>query len=158
RLGRTDIATTPSSGLSANFTRWSRFQLNDDALALTGLHAYLDGLGAASGSQTVRMALYQLTTAHGGSWYAKVADSQYVTIPAGMSPRLVDFSVPAFRLTPGLYLIAIQTGDTAGVARDYGDSRPDPSGNWGSVADSFADGAAGTVAAEEWTPAPGSAT
>jgi hypothetical protein len=158
RLGRTDIATAPSSGLSANFTRWSRFQLNDDAQALTGLHAYLDGRGATSGSQTVRMAIYQLTTVHGGSWYAKVAESQDVTIAAGLSPRWVDFAVPATPLSPGLYLIAIQTGDTAGVVRDYGDNRPDPSGNWGSVADPFADGAAGTVAAEEWTPAPGSVT
>jgi len=55
-----------------------------------------------------------------------------------------------------LYLIALQTGDTAGVIRDYGDSRPEPTGNWCSIADPFADGALDQV--PPCAPAPNSST
>ena len=142
-MGRTDVGTSPSAGLSANASRWSQFELHDDPRTLTGLHAYLDGLGGASGSQSVRMVVYGLYADSQVSYFSKIAQSQDVTISAGMSPRWVDFPAPAVPLNAKypIYLIAIQTGGTAGVIRDYGDSRPLPVGNWYSIADSFADGA-----------------
>ena len=142
-IGRTDVGTSPSAGLSANVSRWSRFALRDDIHTLTGLHAYLDGLGAATGSQSVRMVIYGYYADSQTSYFSKIAQSQDVTITAGMSPRWVDFPAPAVPLNARypIYLIAIQTGGTAGVVRDYGDSRPLPAGNWYSIADPFADGA-----------------
>jgi hypothetical protein len=142
-IGRTDIGTSPSAGLSANASRWSRFELYEQNPPLTGLHAYLDGLGAVTGSQKIRMVVYGLYANRQTSYYAKIAQSQDVTITAGMSPQWVNFpvaSVPLDSQYPS-YLIALQTGDTAGVIRDYGDSRPEPTGNWYSIADPFADGA-----------------
>jgi hypothetical protein len=55
------------------------------------------------------------------------------------------------------YLIGIQTGDTGGVVRDYGDARPDERGNWRSIADPYADGALDRVP-DTLPTAPGSAT
>jgi hypothetical protein len=159
-LGRTDIGAQPSSGLSANFTRWSHFTIKDNIPTLTGLHAYLDGLGGAGGSQKVRMVVYHLATERGETWYMKVAESDEVTIPAGMPPQWVDFHVPPTTLVsyPGTHEIALQTGDTAGVIRDYGDNRPDPDGNWGAIADSYADGPIQTIPEYGHLPAPGSVT
>ena len=165
-LGRTDAAGIPSAGLSANVTRWSHFFLDYGGYAtLTGLHAYLDGLGGASGSQKVRMVLYQ-GNFRGDTRYIKVVESDEVTIPAGMSPRWVDFHVPAGLYLPTFppnYIIAIQTGDTAGVIRDYGDTRPQPvsptpNGNWASIADTYSDGALDEIPQAGHEPAPGTGT
>jgi hypothetical protein len=148
-IGRHDIATTPSRGLDANVTRWSSFVLWDNGATLTGLHAYLDGLGSASGSQQVRMVLYgyhyvSYLDGSSYSWYAKVAESAVVTIAAGMQPRWVDFTVPQVPMTdadPPIYLIGIQSGGPNAVARDYGDNRSDLGANWHSRPDTFGDGA-----------------
>ena len=163
-FGRTDIATNPSAGLSANYTRFSWFWLDDNAQNLTGLHAYLDGLGAQTGSQKVRMVIYELWADAPESYFFKLAESNEVTIPAGMPPQWVHFTVPSVPLeherNPPLYpayLIGIQTGDTAGVARDYGDARPDERGNWRSIADPYSDGALDRVP-DTLPTAPGSAT
>jgi hypothetical protein len=146
-MGRTDVATAPSGGLTANLDRWSQFVLHDVGPTLTDLYAYLDGRGAATGSQKVRMALYGIVVTRDDEFFTKLAQSADVTISAGMPPQWVRFVVPPTVLnqTYPIYLIAIQSGDTAGVVRDYGDNRPDPSGNWGSVADPFADGAVDTI-------------
>lgn len=154
QLGRTDIGTAPSAGLSANRSRWSQFTLNDDIYPLSGLHAYLDGLGGASGSQKVRLAIYGMHADQETAWFEKIAQSQDVTITAGMSPRWVDFAVPSVRMSAlyPVYLIVLQTGDTAGVIRDYGDNRPEPGGNWYSMADPFADGAVDRIPSLGTTP------
>jgi hypothetical protein len=167
-LGRTDAAATPSAGLSPNVTRYSYFLLDyyKGNPTLTGLRAYLDGLGGAGGSQKVRMVLYHGSFHVGDTTYIKVAESDEVTIPAGMSPRWVDFHVPAAVLptwTPS-FTIAIQTGDTAGVIRDYGDTRfgpinsPTPDGNWASIQDTYSDGALDYIPEDGHLPAPGSVT
>jgi hypothetical protein len=158
-VGRTDVAATASGGLSANVTRWSQFELRETGATLTGLRAYLDGNGGASGAQTVRMAIYNLQTTHGASWYVKLAESDPVTIPAGMNDQWVNFTVPSTALpAPGTYIIAIQTGGTAGVVRDWGDTRPNPGGDWNSISDAFADGALTTIPSESYPPLPGSVT
>jgi len=157
-FGRSDIASAPSSGLSANYTRWSNFTLTSSDAIVSSLHAYLDGGGAASGSQKIRMVLYHQVTDHGATWYVKQAESQELTIPATLSPRWLDFTISptTIRASSEPYQIAIQTGDTGGVIRDYGDSRPHPEGNWGSIADTFSDGPIQTIPASQ--PAPGSST
>lgn len=142
-MGRTDVGTSPSAGLTANVSRWSSFELHDESRPLTGLHAYLDGRGGAAGSQKIRMVVYGMHATQDTSYFVKIVQSQDVTITAGMSPQWVNFPVTSVPLNAPypIYLIALQTGDTAGVIRDYGDSRPNPTGNWYSIADTFADGA-----------------
>jgi hypothetical protein len=134
-LGTTSIGSSPSSGLSADFKRASRFTLSQSA-TLTGLYAYLDGNGGTSGSQTVRMVVYSDSNGVPGS---KLADSDPVTITSGTAASWVRFPLAQGpRLVAGNYWIAIHSAGTAGVVRDYGDpSTPDWYGN----SDSFADGA-----------------
>jgi len=158
-MGRTDIGTSPSAGLSANTSRWSVFSLNYENPPLTGLHAYLDGKGAVTGSQKIRMVVYGLYANSLTSYYEKLAQSQDVTITAGMPPQWVNFPVASVPLNSRYpqYLLVLQTGDTAGVIRDYGDSRPEPTGNWYSLADPFADGALDRLPADQAT-APNSST
>jgi hypothetical protein len=156
RFGRTEPGTLPSRGLKANFSRSSQFILEDNVFpTLTGLHAYLDGLGGASGSQKVRMVIYKFFFGPcreecEPSGFSKLAESQEVTITAGMPARWVHFAVPSVPLdsVTSEYRIAIQSGDTAGVVRDFGDRRTvvlcgcDEDRNWYGMPDAFADGAA----------------
>lgn len=144
-IGRTDIASTPSRALDPNVTRWSAFDVVDSEGTLTTLHAHLDGLGATSGSQDVRMVLYAFTGFQEG--YRKLAESNVVTIPAGMSKRWVDFPVPPVALDAfSVYLIGLQSGPNP-VARIYGDNRYGVS--WGSRPDTFADGPNETIPVDE---------
>jgi hypothetical protein len=146
-LGRTDVGTTPSRALDPDFLRWSGgFPMYDINATLTGLHAYLDGLGSTSGSQDVRMVLYGSHaiddgTGAGDLQYYKVAESAPITIAAGMQPRWVKFTVPPVALNLyENYLIGIHTSGPKGVARDYGDNRF--GAFWNNRPDTFADGAA----------------
>ena len=132
QFGRTTIATTPSSGLGTNFKRGSMFTLGT-AGTLSSLNAYLDGNGGGSGSQQLRMELYRDSSGAPG---AKVVESAVVSINSGQSPGWVTFATPPVSLTSGSYWIVIHSGDTSGVARDYGDGASDWYGN----ADTFSDG------------------
>lgn len=133
-FGRTSVATTPSSGMTANQKRGSKFTLADKA-TLLGFSAYLDGLGATTGSQAVRIAIYKDSNGvPAGRW----AQSNVVTIPAGKPAGWVNFTSPATPLDPGQWWLVIHTGDTGGVARNRGDG----TGNWyGLSTDPFSDGA-----------------
>jgi hypothetical protein len=143
KFGRTSVATIPSGGLSANFIRGSGFGayklLNGGTI--TALWAYLDGLGGASGSQQVRMALYQDDLYHGDPGY-KLVESDIVTIAAGRPPGWVRFpiSTPAEIYQAPSYWIAIQSGNTAGVVRNYGDGPA----NWAGQPGTFSSGAPGS--------------
>jgi hypothetical protein len=134
-FGRTTIAANPSKGMAANQKRGSKFTLPDKA-TLLGFSAYLDGGGATTGSQTVRMVLYRDNNGvPGGRW----AQSNIVTIAAGTPGRWVNFSAPATPLDPGQYWIVLHTGDTTGIARNRGGDGP---ANWYGNLDAFADGPA----------------
>jgi hypothetical protein len=130
-FGRTTVATNLSI-LGANQKRGSKFALPDGA-TLLGFSAYLDGLGAASGSQTARMVLYN---DNNGVPHGRVAQSNTITISAGTSASWVNFTAPATALDPGQYWIVIHTGDTDNVIRK---SAFGPA-NWYSNLDNFADG------------------
>jgi hypothetical protein len=147
-IGRTDAAADPSRALTPDVMRWSEFPWVEGASTLTGLHAYLDGKGATSGSQDVRMVIYAVkyvTNQQGSttSSWALVAKSDVVRIAAGMSARWVDFRVPEVALDPhpGTSVrIGIQSGGPVGVARDYGDNRRASTYANGTRSDVFADG------------------
>jgi hypothetical protein len=134
-FGRTTIGTTPSSGMSADQKRGSKFTLPDKA-TLLGLSAYLDGQGGPStGSQSVRMVLYNDSN---GLPAGRVAQSNDGTIAAATTGRWVTFTTPATPLDPGQYWIVLQTGATQGIARNRGGDSPD---NWyGLNNDPFTDG------------------
>jgi hypothetical protein len=91
------------------------------------------------------------------SGFSKIAESQDVTIAAGMPARWVHFAVPSVTLADlvGEYRIAIQSGDTAGVVRDFSDRHTfvlcgfcNQHRNWYGMPDAFADGAADTPGIE----------
>ena len=57
KFGRTTVAANPSSGLSADYKRASKFTM-PKAGWLVDLEAYLSGLGGVSGSQQVNVVVY----------------------------------------------------------------------------------------------------
>ena len=139
-FGRTSVAATPSGGLSANFIRGSQFgayQIVNDGTT-TAFWAYLDGLGGASGTQQLRMALYEDDLYHGEPGF-KLVQSDVVTIAAGTPPGWVRFpiSTPIGFGGAASYWITLQSGSTAGVVRNYGDGRA----NWVGQPGTFANGA-----------------
>ena len=149
-FGRTSIAATPSSGLTANFKRGSKFPSPEQDAVVTGFYAYLDGMGGAPGVQQLRMAVYNAT--QDGSPQSKFAESQVVSIQSGAQPGWVYFPMAQPVRIESFYgfWIVIQSGDTGGIARDYGDG----AANWAGNADAFVDGASSVFG----TATPGTGT
>jgi hypothetical protein len=136
-FGRTDVATRPSSGMTSDYKRASKFSLAEHG-KLVKLSAYLDGLGGPTqGSQSVRLVVYADNSGVPGT---KVVESSPVNIAAGQAGKWVDFSVSNVALQPGNYWIALFTGGTSGIARNWGDGAADWYGN----NDTYSDGAAST--------------
>jgi len=133
-FGRTDIATTPSKGLTSNMARGSFFNVLDPDAALIGLNAYIDGSGGASGAQQLRMAIYDGTASSGPG--DLITYSDVITIPAGRAPGWCYFPVRPVPLDFTGYWIMIESGDTGGVVRDYADGPA----NWLGFRDNFASG------------------
>jgi len=141
-LGRTTIGTTPSSGLSANFSRGGEHGATgvpNEAVAM-GIWAYLDGKGGGTGTQQVRAAVYEGDAQENDWLRSKVYESEVVTIPAGMSGRWVrfPFKSPIFFSSSLGYWLMLQSGSTGGIVRNYADTSR---ANWVGFADDFADGA-----------------
>ncbi len=112
-LGSRSVGPSFSS-MSTNVKRVSPFVVYYP-VRVSALNAYLDGGGAASGSQSVRGLIYRSAS---GQPTTLVATSAAVTIQAGRPPGFVDLPVggsPA--LQPGVYWLGIQSGPTHGVAR-----------------------------------------
>jgi hypothetical protein len=135
KIGRTTTGTIPSAGLSADYKRASKFTMPTTGW-LIDLEASLDGLGGASGSQQVKLVVYR---DNNGTPGAKVAESSVRTLASGLSAGWRSFPVASRPLlTPGDYWLAIHTGGTAQVLRDFADGSEI---NWYGNADTFADGA-----------------
>jgi hypothetical protein len=115
-LGYTTIGGFIEKNFGESYIEGSRFRLVKSGATFTSLHAYLDGLGGASGSQQARMALF---SDNGGFANELMAVSSVVNIPAGQAPGWVTFNIPATALPPGYYWIAMHTGPTAGIVRRY---------------------------------------
>jgi hypothetical protein len=142
QFGRTDAASAALKGLSANFIRGSQFEVPQTGKTklVNALYAYLDGKGGASGSQAVRMALYFDSIDDRGPIPGKIAESGVIHIPAGTPAGWFRFPVPPTSVADGpirKYWIVIESGDTGGVVRSYGDG----AANWRGISDAFADGA-----------------
>jgi hypothetical protein len=125
KFGRTTTAA-PLSGLSANYLRGSLFPVSHANAVVTGLNAYLDGLGGTTGSQKVKMAIYS-------EGWDLIEGSKEVIIPAGMSPQWVHFEINPASLPDPNYRLVIYTGNAAGVARSYGDG----AANWAGYAAAY---------------------
>jgi hypothetical protein len=103
------------SAMSANAKRAVAFPLYFPA-TVRKLHAFVDGRGGASGSQTLRGVLY----AHGsgGAPGALLGRTFQFSVPAGMSGRWLElYLAPAIRLNPGVYWLGLHSGATNRVAR-----------------------------------------
>ena len=115
---------TPGSSfspMSANTKRASPFTLFAPA-TVRKVFAFVDGKGAASGSQTIRAVLYRSA---GGLPAAYVTRSFDFSVPAGMSGRWVPlYLAPPAQLGPGVYWLGIQSGTTNGIARFAWNSKP----------------------------------
>jgi hypothetical protein len=146
QLGRTTIASSTSSGMTADYKRGSSFTLSETGM-VTSLSAYLDGNGGASGTQDVRMALYRDSSGAPGNI---VQESATVTITSGMPAQWVKFVIPQVALTAGTYWIVIQTGNVQGIARNYGDGTTPWYGNadvyWDGTNSPFGSGTTGSTA------------
>jgi hypothetical protein len=122
-FGQTTPGNIPSGALTANFVRGSEFTADVDLGAgwVTALWAYMDGNGGASGSQKVRLALYEKVVVF--SELRLMTQSEEVTIPAGTPPGWVRFAVPHTHIEPSenfrSYHIMMFSGGTQGVARYY---------------------------------------
>lgn len=135
-----EAGATPSGGLSANFKRGSRFTL-PQAGTISDLCAYLDGNGGASGSQDFRLALYSDTA---GKPDKKLAESYTQQLSSGMPASWYCAEMAWTPVAAGSYWIVIQSGNGAGVIRDFSDGTGT---NWFGNADTFADGSAATFGA-----------
>jgi hypothetical protein len=99
--------------------------------------AFIDGGGAASGSQSVRALIYG--SAPGGGPGPLLGRSFQGIVHAGAHGRWVNFYLPyPPHLSSGVYWLGLQTGQTGGVARFAWDSVP--SSRWFNI-DNYADGA-----------------
>lgn len=135
-FGRVDHGTTTSSGgMTADYKRASKFTLPQNG-TLDSLWVYLDGAGATSGTQELRAVLYRDNSGVPGT---KVVESNSKWIAAGVPGGWREFIVSHVALTPGTYWIAIFSGATGGVARNYADATKS---NWYGNADTFSDNAA----------------
>jgi hypothetical protein len=112
-IGSQVPGTTAQAPLKANFVQGSPVDVPAENSVLTGLNAYIDGLGGTSGTQRMKLVITDLGL-------DIVGVTQEVIIPAGMSPQWVHFPMPPVRLPLSSYEVLIYTGGTAGVARIYG--------------------------------------
>ncbi len=140
QFGHTASDSSPSSGLSGDFKRGSRFALAENGV-LTTTSATLDGMGGPqSGFQNISMVLYSDANGTPG---VKLTESAPLKVNAQSPLKKYDFPMSAIPLPPGNYWLVIHTdgaagGSTPGIIRDYGSSA---ASNWYGNADNFVDGA-----------------
>ncbi|RJK92926.1 hypothetical protein [Vallicoccus soli] len=129
------------TGLSANAKRVSLEQV-PVGRDLGSITAYVDGLGASSGSQVLRGVVYADA---GGAPGRLVASSEPVTVRAGRPAGPLDLPVTkALRLTEGRYWVGLHSGTTGGVARYLSQVVP---GTLRTNSDAYSDGATATFGA-----------
>jgi hypothetical protein len=135
-FGQVVASDMPSAGMTADRKRASRFTLGERG-RLRELSANLDGNGGASGQQKIKLVLYRDNNGVPGS---KVAESNERTFSAGAAKNWYSFSLTTANqvlMTPGNYWIALFTGGTEQVVRNYGEAPA----NWYGNDDLYSDGA-----------------
>jgi len=105
----------------------SRYTLVKSGATINGLYAYIDGLGGASGSEQVRLAVWSDQSYADGSPgnhfpFALLAVSNIVAVNAGQAPGWVRFDIPPTAVPPGDYWISLQVGPANGIVRLYSDN------------------------------------
>jgi hypothetical protein len=142
-FGRTSVGTIPSKGLSADFIRGSSGANpapSPSPLYMTALWAYVDGKGGATGSQKVRLAVYDQDEIDP---MIRVAQSGELTIPSGTPAGWVRFPVPYTQIGENRsYVFMMLTGGTAGVVRNYAGNEPF---SWMGEPTPYANGAPGPL-------------
>jgi parallel beta-helix repeat protein len=135
-FGKTALGAFPNRFVS-NSKYGSRYYLvNATPVSVTRLRVYLDGRGAATGSQVLRGLIYRHTASGPG---ALVARTFSTTVKAGQSAGWVSIYFPyPPELKAGSYWLTLQA-DTGGVARYFWD--PKTAGQR-TNADLFSDGPA----------------
>jgi hypothetical protein len=125
--GTATIGSRVSAPMSAQFKRGSSFELTEEA-ALVSMNVYLDGLGGATGSQPLVLALYDDINGQPGGLVAQ-GTTGFPNAPAGHKGRWLSAGpklTAPLSLMPGRYWIVIQSGSPAGVYRYYMEGQ----GNW----------------------------
>ena len=134
-FGRQSVGQTPSSGMSTDFKRGSKFTLAQNGV-IDNLCAYLDGFGGGVGYQSYELVVYR--DDHGAPG-AKVVESGEDSIGSGTAPGWACLR-PTIEMpvSAGDYWLVIHTGrGVPAVGRYYYDG---PTGWYGGT-DTFADGA-----------------
>jgi hypothetical protein len=118
-FGKTTQGAAMNSA-SADVKRASSFALATGGVTVTKLTAYLDGLGAASGSQSVMGVVYA-ADGSGGAPGTLLCQTAGLTVAAGQAAAWVDLTISGSCSLPsaGNYYLGLLTGSTSGVAR-YG--------------------------------------
>lgn len=145
-LGR-DVPGTALLPMSSDYKRSSRFTLGQ-AGVVSGLVAYLDGLGGASGTQQVRFAVY---ADQGGSPGALLAQTSAGSVAAG-SPAAwlrLPLSDP-LALAAGDYHLAVHGGASRSVARYSRAPRADGLRYGRDVFDDGAEDPYGLTKSDDW--------
>lgn len=110
------VSGTPQRTLRENYTQGSLIGVLEPNAVVTGVNAYIDGLGGASGSQRVKLVLMNSTQTD------YVATEEKI-IPAGAPAQWVHFHLPPYRnleTSAGQFWVWISSGGSQGVARIYG--------------------------------------
>jgi len=133
------VAGTVWTRMTTNAKRASRFSFSAPTTTnVTAIKAYVDGGGAATGSQPVRGVIYSDSAAGPNK---PVAASSELVIPAGKAPGWITLSfVSPAHLTAGSYWLALHSGASIAVAR-YAATTVSNALRYDAAVDSYSDGA-----------------
>jgi hypothetical protein len=110
------VPGTSQRTLQENVTQGSLIGTLEPNAVVTGINAYIDGLGGGSGSQRVKLVLMNSTQQD------YVATEEKI-IPAGAPAQWVHFRLPPYRnleTDARQFYVWISSGGSPGVARIYG--------------------------------------
>jgi hypothetical protein len=134
-LGMNSNSGDTMGNLTSDFKRATLFNLNSGG-TVNDMTAWLDGLGGAAGSQSVRYGIFNVDSS--GNPTTLIAQTGTTSINSGQVAQWITLNFSStVTLTAGQYYLAIQTGPTENVARlGYSGTGTSPYG----PSDTFSDG------------------
>jgi hypothetical protein len=126
--GRRTVGSQVSSPMSSQFKRGSSFELTEKAQLRT-INAYVDGLGGASGQQTLTLALYDDVNGEPAGLVTQGTVTSATTFAGSAGHWVTVGPQSPIPLMPGRYWIVLQTNGDAGVLRYYLDGQSNWRGN-----------------------------